>query len=238
MRRRRAFKRGRVLSIVVAGFAGYVLGGWNGSAPRSPELSAAQAVALRFPQDLDDAAAGTAAAIMSNVRLALLSPEPMVAQASAAPVQQASAPAFAPAQTVPPMAAVAAPQAAPAMARSSMVKPVAIVHRRDDRPGYILNDAQIASIKTRLNLTADQEQMWPAVEAALRNIAYTRTRDAHRRGAPANAAQLAVAEPDGADVQGLKSAAIPLIMSFNAEQKDEVRSLAHVMGLDQLASQF
>src|ERR1700736_5784951 len=131
MRRRRAFKRGRVLSIVVAGFAGYVLGGWNGSAPRSPELSAAQAVALRFPQDLDDTAAGTAATIMSNVRLALLSPEPMIPQASAAPVQQASAPALAPAQTVPPMAAVAAlPQAAPA--RPSMVKPVAIVHRRDD----------------------------------------------------------------------------------------------------------
>jgi hypothetical protein len=236
MRRRRAFKRGRVLSIVVAGFAGYVLGGWNGSAPRSPELSAAQAVALRFPQDLDDASAGTAAAIMSNVRLALLSPEPMVTQASAAPVLQASA--LAPAQTVPPMAAVAAPQAAPAMARAGTVKPVASVHRRDDRPGYILNDAQIASIKTRLNLTADQEQMWPAVEAALRNISYTRTRDAHRRGAPANTVQLAAAEPDAADVQGLKSAAIPLIMSFNAEQKDEVRSLAHVMGLDQLAAQF
>jgi hypothetical protein len=237
MRRRRAFKRGRMLSIVVAGFAGYVLGGWNGSAPRSPELSAAQAVALRFPQDLDDASAATAAAAatMSNMRLALLSPQPMVAQASAAPVQQA----FAPAQTVQPMAAVAAlPQAAPAMTRPSTVKPVASVHRRDDRPGYILNDAQIASIKTRLNLTADQEQMWPAVEAALRNIAYTRTRDAHRRGAPTTAAQLAVAEPDAADVQGLKSAAIPLIMSFNAEQKDEVRSLAHVMGLDQLASQF
>jgi hypothetical protein len=240
MRRRRAFKRGRVLSIVVAGFAGYVLGGWNGSAPRSPELSAAQAVALRFPQDLDDASAVTAAAAtMSNMRLALLSPQPMIAQASAAPVQQASAPALAPAQTVPPMAAVAAlPQAAPAMARTGTVKPVAIAHRRDDRPGYILNDAQIASIKTRLHLTADQEQMWPAVEAALRNISYTRTRDAHRRGAPTNTAQLAVAEPDAADVQGLKSAAIPLIMSFNAEQKDEVRSLAHVMGLDQLAAQF
>ena len=40
------------------------------------------------------------------------------------------------------------------------------------------------------------------------------------------------------EVQGLKSAAMPLIMSFNDEQKDEVRSLAHVMGLDQLASQF
>jgi len=96
----------------------------------------------------------------------------------------------------------------------------------------------IGRIRSVLRLTSEQERYWPAVEAALRNIAYTRTRDAHRRGAPTNTAQLAVAEPDAADVQGLKSAAIPLIMSFNAEQKDEVRSLAHVMGLDQLASQF
>jgi len=27
-------------------------------------------------------------------------------------------------------------------------------------------------------------------------------------------------------------------MSFSSEQKEEVRSIAHVMGLDQLASQF
>jgi hypothetical protein len=39
-------------------------------------------------------------------------------------------------------------------------------------------------------------------------------------------------------VQGLQSAAVPLIMSFSPEQKEEVRSLAHVMGLDQLAAQF
>jgi hypothetical protein len=39
-------------------------------------------------------------------------------------------------------------------------------------------------------------------------------------------------------VQGLRTAAVPLIMSFNEEQKEEVRNLAHVMGLDQLASQF
>jgi hypothetical protein len=31
---------------------------------------------------------------------------------------------------------------------------------------------------------------------------------------------------------------VPLILSFNAEQKEEVRNIAHVMGLDQLASQF
>ncbi len=100
----------------------------------------------------------------------------------------------------------------------------------------MLNDAQIASIKARLHLTPDQERMWPAVEAALRNIAYMRARQAHRRGAPA--AELASVDPDSAEVQEFKSAAIPLIMSFSPEQKDEARSLAHVMGLDQLAAQF
>ena len=82
--------------------------------------------------------------------------------------------------------------------------------------------------------------MWPAVEAALRNIAFAKAREAHRRGAPAAKVQVGAGavDPNSVEVQGLKSAAIPLIMSFSAEQKDEVRNLAHVMGLDQLASQF
>src|ERR1700686_2670597 len=98
MRRRQAFKRGRVLSIVVAAFAGYVIGGWNGSVPRSPELSAAQSVALRFPQDLGEASPVTVAfatsanaAAMANTRLALFSPQPMVPSAQQAPTQLASA---------------------------------------------------------------------------------------------------------------------------------------------------
>jgi len=250
MGRRQALKRGRVLSIVIAGFAGYVIGGWNGSVPRSPELSAAQAVALRFPQDLGDASPVTVAfatpanaAAIGNTRLALFSPQPLMPQASApqAPVQQAAA-----AQLPAPQATMQVasaeptlPQPAPATKRLSNIKAAApAVHNRDDRAaGFMLNDAQIASIKTRLHLTADQEQMWPAVEAALRNIAYTRSREAHRRSAPANT-QVASADADGVDVRELKSAAVPLIMSFNSEQKDEVRNLAHVMGLDQLATQF
>jgi hypothetical protein len=247
MRRKKAFKRGRVLSIIVAGFAGYVIGGWNGSVPRSPALSAAQSVALRFPQDLADASPVTVAfatpanaAAMGNTRLALFSPQPMVAQASApqAPVRQAAAP-QATLQMASAEQGAALPQPAPAAKRPNGIKPTAAaVHNRDDRAaGLMLNDAQIASIKTRLHLTADQEQMWPAVEAALRNIAYTRSREAHRRSAPANT-QVASADADGVDVRDLKSAAIPLIMSFNSEQKDEVRNLAHVMGLDQLATQF
>ncbi|HMG81129.1 MAG TPA: hypothetical protein VK591_20775 [Xanthobacteraceae bacterium] len=246
MRRKQAFKRGRVLSIVVAGFAGYAIGGWNGSVPRSPELSAAQSVALRFPQDLAEASPVTVAfatsanaAAMGNTRLAMFSPQPMVASARQAPVQQASAAQLSTPQAPLQMASAeqAVPQPAPAAKRPNGIKPTAAaVHNREDRAaGLMLNDAQIASIKTRLHLTADQEQMWPAVEAALRNIAYTRSREAHQRSAPANTQ---VASADGVDVRDLKSAAIPLIMSFNSEQKDEVRNLAHVMGLDQLATQF
>jgi zinc resistance-associated protein len=106
----------------------------------------------------------------------------------------------------------------------------------EQRPGYVLNDAQIISIKERLHLTPDQEQMWPAVESALRNIAYTHQQQMRGRSAPASTTQTAAVDPEA--VQNLKSAAVPLIMSFNTEQKDEVRNLVHVMGLDQLASQF
>jgi hypothetical protein len=109
------------------------------------------------------------------------------------------------------------------------------VHRRTERPGSVLNDAQIASIKRRLQLTPDQEAMWPAVEAALRTIAYARASDARRRGNKASSPPI---DPNSPEVQELKSAAIPLVMSFSGEQKDELRSLAHVLGFDRIASQF
>ncbi len=268
MRRKRAFKRGRAVSILIAGFVGYVLGGWNTATLRNADVSAAQTVALRFPQDWGDASAVAAAPAATrpaatrsaleagNSQLALLSPEPMVLQTSVpqtsvpqtsnsqASVPQASGlqaavPTAAVEQTGPSRSPVAAPpQPTPAATQTSETKPTAAPSHRPDRPGFILNDAQIASIKERLHLTPDQERMWPAVETALRNIAYTSAREAHRRGAPPSAAQLASADPNSVEAQGLKSAAMPLIMSSNSEQKDEVRSLAHIMGLDQLATQF
>jgi hypothetical protein len=125
----------------------------------------------------------------------------------------------------------------PRPAAGAAAKPSAAAARPTaaSRAGYILDEAQIASIKTRLHLTPDQERMWPAVEAALRNMAYKRTQQMAARGAARNV-QAAAIDPEA--VEGLKSAAVPLIMSFSSEQKEEVRSLAHVMGLDQLASQF
>jgi hypothetical protein len=256
MRQNKTLKRGRVVPlhvvpIVLAGGIGFLIG--NSAALRGTDLSAAAAVALRFPDHWDDpspaawpaalAAAmnASAANATSDAQLALLSPQPMVPQTipqaapQVVPVQTAAldqpglsaAPDANPSQPPPALAAQAPSEArAPAAAAR---------HRVVNRPGYMLDDAQIASIKERLNLTPDQEAMWPAVEAALRNMSYTRVQEARTRGVDA-AAQTAAVDPEA--VQGLKSAAVPLIMSFNAEQKEEVRNIAHVMGLDQLASQF
>lgn len=237
MRRRtgRTIKRGWVaISVFVLGGAALVAAG-RGEAP-TPETgpSPAQTVALRFPQAaLASAQIAVAATIVGERRLALFSPEPMAPQTglkavaeTPAEVAEPSPPPQLPA--APPLAHVAHAPAKPA---------VAPVHRTATRPGYVFNDAQIASIKRRLNLTPDQERMWPAVEAALRSIAYAKAHgEPHRRSA--RVTQVASVDPDSPEVQGLKSAAFPLIMSFSAEQKSEVRSLAHVMGLDKLAAQF
>ena len=256
MRRGKAAKRGRWFWIVVAGFIGFLIGDrhaatwqptWQATW-QSADASAAQNIALRFPEPQNDgsaadvaADAGAAAdtptgsinaASLSQAQLALLNPRPMVPS----PAPRAYAPATDPRAAQP--AASAAPKAALAPRPHPDVKPAAeTAASHANRPGFLLNDAQIASIKRRLHLTPDQENMWPAVEAALRDVAYARARAARRQGAPVNAGELA-ADPESAEVQGLKSAAIPLLMSFSEQQKNEVRSLAHVMGLDKLAVEF
>ena len=99
----------------------------------------------------------------------------------------------------------------------------------------LFNDAQLASIKSRLKLSADQEQYWPSVASALRDIGW---RAAHN-GNPGNGhTRLAAIDPDSPEVQRLKSAAFPLIMSMNDDQKREVRTLAQVMGLERVAASF
>jgi hypothetical protein len=96
----------------------------------------------------------------------------------------------------------------------------------------LLSDAQIAAIKGRLNLTAAQEQYWPSVESALRAIAHKmhETRQANpRAGSPP-------IDPDCAEVQQLKSVAMPLLVQLREDQKREVRSLARIIGLESVAS--
>jgi hypothetical protein len=95
----------------------------------------------------------------------------------------------------------------------------------------LLSDAQIAAIKGRLNLTAAQQQNWPAVEDALRAVA--RKIHAARLANPGTSAPL---DPASAEVQQLKSAAMPLLVQLRKDQKDEVRSLARMIGLSAVAS--
>jgi hypothetical protein len=247
MRRRTASKRGRVLPLLAACAFGYVTGAWHVAALREAgHSSAADVVAQRFPQEWKQ----PLAAAVRNARTDpdLFSPAPIVPPAQSRssteqPVEKSAtlAPERRMVQTAS-LEAVAPPAAnaadlLPRPAVGAAAKPSAAAARPTaaSRAGYILDEAQIASIKTRLHLTPDQERMWPAVEAALRNMAYKRTQQMAARGAARNV-QAAAIDPEA--VEGLKSAAVPLIMSFSSEQKEEVRSLAHVMGLDQLASQF
>lgn len=252
MPKKTATTRGRVVSIFAAAGIGYVLGNWHAGAVHGTDHSAAAAVATRFPQAWDGSSTASAsdeteqnaavtpvAMVLGDADVALLDPEPMISRPAVAEpaFQVASLDPVPPAPRAAPVAAAAAPASVvPKSARPvSAPKPhVAAAPRPTARPGFMLNDAQIVSIKHRLHLTPDQEQMWPAVEAALRSIAYARARDAHHHSASPSGG----INPESAEVQNLKSAAIPLLMSFSSEQKDEVRNLAHVMGLDQLASQF
>jgi hypothetical protein len=111
--------------------------------------------------------------------------------------------------------------------------------RAASRSSNVLNDAQIASIKQRLKLTAEQERMWPAVEAALRKIVYTKNAmNPQARAAQSSGSSTPYVDPSSPEVQQLKSAALPLIMRLNEEQKREVKMLAYVMGLEAVASQF
>src|SRR5690349_21055066 len=248
MRRKRVSKRARLLPLLAACAVGYLVGAWHLATVRQiGHSSAADVVAERFPQEWNAPPAVTLAAVRMQADPDLFRPVPLIAPSSSQssaeqPVMRTSAKAVPEPNLVqtasldvppPPKAVELSRRPAAAVAAKA---PSAAAHPpAADHAGYILDDAQIASIKTRLHLTPDQEQMWPAVEAALRNMAYKRKQLAAARGGARNV-QAAAVDPEA--VEGLKSAAVPLIMSFSSEQKEEVRSLAHVMGLDQLASQF
>ncbi len=271
MRCTNAFTRSRAIPVLTAALIGYLIGGWHPAALRAADdASAADAVAQRFPQAWDTAAAAAPAAATddalpgsgvlrdpeaataapansaSDAQLALLDPAPMVPQPrpQAEQISQDSVPQpevrLASAEVAAPVSAresnaVHRPALPPARVQRPVKIPAVAVQRRPmNRPGYMLDDAQIASIKERLHLSPDQEQMWPAVEVALRNIAYTRAQQARSR----SAGIVQTGDIDPESVESLKSAAVPLIMSFDDDQKQQVRDLAHVMGLDQLASEF
>jgi hypothetical protein len=160
------------------------------------------------------------------VAAALASFEPAQTTIPNEPLRQAFA-ATAPAD-------IGAPRiAAPAMPMA-LQKPKLANKPPPQKTYALLSDAQIAGIKERLNLSSDQESYWPAVESALRAVA--RKIHATRQADP-NASGMPI-DPDAAEVQQLKSAAMPLLFQLREDQKREVRALARIIGLEKVAAQI
>jgi hypothetical protein len=241
--------------LAVVGIAG-VVAGWGVSPVEPTNISAADVVALRFPTEWvdDDATASTPSEAPAAYALASAT-EPRQVETSLlfSPYQTFPMP---PAQpdvaAVPAMQQTAAPEKASEAKNESKpvvatVRAVAPAPERRAAPaprprkdsGTLFNDAQLASIKARLKLSDYQEQYWPPVESALRAIGWRASHDGARKSNPhASPTRLAEIDPDSSEVQQLKSAAFPLIMSMNDEQKQQVRMLAHVMGLERVAASF
>ena len=93
------------------------------------------------------------------------------------------------------------------------------------RSNLVLNDSQIASIKKRLSLTPEQERYWPAVETELRKMEYSKK-------SASGGSRMASIDMSKVNVEGLKNAGFPLVMSFSDDQRRELKSLAHLLGLE------
>jgi len=86
------------------------------------------------------------------------------------------------------------------------------------RGAPFLTEAQISSLKSGLKLMPHQEKYWPAVEAALRRLAFRKT--------PDGAMVL-----DSASMHGLYAAAAELVESLDPTQLGEAQRLARMVGL-------
>jgi hypothetical protein len=175
----------------------------------------------RIPAQIQDQAQDQPANPGDQLRMAFASTSP----ADIETPKLAAPGATGPAATVPGATATAKPKPEP--------KLVAKPPQPQPQKSYaLLSDVQIAGIKERLKLSADQESYWPAVESALRAIARkihaTRKADPNATGAPI--------DPDAEEVQQLKSAAMPLLFQLREDQKREVRTLARIIGLERVAS--
>ena len=140
-------------------------------------------------------------------------------------------------------AAAASATAEPAAATPEPKKPQAVAalpapekpkRVAPPEPSNMLDDGAIAGLKTRLRLTDDQIEYWPAVESALRDVARTQLRHTSKQ-ARAGKVNIDVNSPE---VQRLVWAAMPLLMRLRADQKNEIRKMARIMGLEQVAAQI
>ena len=214
------------IAVLGAAAVGGLVAGFNAREGLSPQPASSTVVAaiadmapsdcvnLRFPADWADAAVEPVSRMLALASadsgdISLFSPRPTYAATDAeAPVMVEATPKPAP-PAAPAKVALASATAKPAKPRSN----------------HVLNESQIASIKRRLNLTPEQERYWPAVEAELRKMEYSKK-------SAQGASRMASIDMSKVNVEGLKSAGYPLVMSFSDDQRRELKSLAHLLGLE------
>ena len=191
-----------------------------------PQLAAASTVAVQAPVSNRESKKDRLA-VISNAMAAYEPPQTTAALSE--PLRQAYA-STAPADLGLPKEV--APPATTAMPAAPPPKPKAVAKPQPQKNYALLSDVQIAGIKDRLKLSASQESYWPPVETALRAVA--RKIHAGRQANP-NATGVPI-DPESAEVQQLKSAAMPLLFQLREDQKNEVRSLARIIGLEKVAA--
>jgi hypothetical protein len=198
-----------VLSLIFA--VGYHTRPW--SARDQALLSASQSVEIRFPEDWREPDASRQEQALASADAAWFQPSPFYpikpeGEAILASVEDVTA------------SVLSSGRGTAEPAPKSLA--TAAVKRRSNA---VLSDAQLAGIKKRLNLTAEQERYWPSVAAELRKMEY-------KKDPKAQGTQTASVDMSRVNVAGLRSAGLPLLMSFNDAQKEELRGFAHLLGIE------
>ena len=231
----------KVACFVIFGAASVTLAAYSAFAQRtSRAFLAAQATEFAEPQ-ISNRAAKTNRLLIPTA-LQTVKDQPVYALASADPnmtLERALDPVIAATPSIP------EPAPAPVIEpKSASVAPAPLPHEKPKRllpapppappaQSGLLDDGQINGLKGRLRLTSDQVEYWPAVEAALRDVVRTQLRGS--RHAVAGKVNIDTNAPE---VQKLIWAAMPLLMRLREDQKSEVRKLARVIGLEQVAAQI
>ena len=220
-----------LICFLVVGAAATAILGRDSVPAASPQLAAAPAAAVQAPVSNKQNKKDRLAVV--SYALAAYEP-PQTTAALSEPLRQAYASAVPADIGLPKEVAPAAPMAPAASSPVAPPKPKAVAKPQPQpQKNYaLLSDGQIAGIKDRLKLSASQESYWPPVESALRAVA----RKIHA-GRQANPTASGVPiDPDSAEVQQLKSAAMPLLFQLREDQKSEVRTLARIIGLEKVAA--
>jgi hypothetical protein len=218
---------GALICFLVAGTAATAIIGRD-SGPAPLQLAAASLATVQTPVS-NKANKKDRLAVVSYTLAAYETPETTAALSDS--LRQAYASTGPADLGLPKEVAPAAPMAPAASSPMTPPKPKAVAKPQPQKNYALLSDGQIAGIKDRLKLSASQESYWPPVENALRAVA--RKIHAGRQANP-NAPGVPI-DPDSAEVQQLKSAAMPLLFQLREDQKSEVRSLARVIGLEKVA---